>query len=234
MGINEIVRSKGYKNFMAKLYGFGAAIVIIGALFKILHLPGASLMLTLGMGTEAVIFIFSAFEPLHAEYDWSLVYPELAGLDGHGGHGHAPSQALLTPQKSPLSEKLDEMLEAANIDNALLESLSTGLRSLDATTKNLNAVSEVASVNAVYAEQLSKLTENLNALNNTYEQQLKVSLAQIEASAQAQAEMTKVLENISGSISSSEKYKSEIASLSENVTALNKIYSNMLSAMGKA
>ena len=78
MGLYQLVRSKNYKNFMAKLYGIGAAVVILGALFKILHITGADLMLMLGMGTEAVIFTFSAFEPLHVEYNWALVYPELA------------------------------------------------------------------------------------------------------------------------------------------------------------
>jgi gliding motility-associated protein GldL len=80
MNITEIVQSSGWKNFMAKLYGFGAAVVIIGALFKIQHWPGASYMITAGLGTEAIIFFFSAFEPLHEELDWTLVYPELAGM----------------------------------------------------------------------------------------------------------------------------------------------------------
>lgn len=80
MGLNELVSSTGWKNFIAKLYGFGASIVIIGALFKIQHWPFAGVMLTVGLMTEAIIFFFSAFEPLHEEVDWSLVYPELAGL----------------------------------------------------------------------------------------------------------------------------------------------------------
>ena len=56
---------KKWKSFMAKLYGFGAAIVIIGAMFKIMHWPGAGPMLVVGLSTEAVIFFFSAFEPPH-------------------------------------------------------------------------------------------------------------------------------------------------------------------------
>ena len=82
MNITELVESKGWKNFMAKLYGWGASIVIIGALFKIQHLPGSGFMLTIGLGTEALIFFFSAFEPVHEEIDWTLVYPELAGMSG--------------------------------------------------------------------------------------------------------------------------------------------------------
>lgn len=80
ISINEIVESKGYKNFMKYVYGFGASIVLVGALFKIQHYPGASVMLVIGLLTEALIFFFSAFEPLHEELDWTLVYPELAGL----------------------------------------------------------------------------------------------------------------------------------------------------------
>ena len=80
--LDNFVRSKGYKNFMSKLYGWGASAVIIGALFKINHWPGATAMLVVGMGTESLIFFLSAFEPLHIEWDWSLVYPELAGMKG--------------------------------------------------------------------------------------------------------------------------------------------------------
>ena len=94
MSLAELVQSSGWKNFIAKLYGLGASVVIIGALFKIQHWPMAGLMLSIGLITESVIFFFSAFEPLHEEVDWSLVYPELAGipedetaeLSAHGGN----------------------------------------------------------------------------------------------------------------------------------------------------
>ncbi|GAO29876.1 hypothetical protein JCM15548_12107 [Geofilum rubicundum JCM 15548] len=81
---------------MGKVYGIGAAVVILGALWKILHLPGASAMLIAGLGTEAIIFFLSAFEPPHEMPDWSLVYPELVGLEprdrGHGGGGGGGSE----------------------------------------------------------------------------------------------------------------------------------------------
>ena len=80
MNITEIVESAGWKNFMAKLYGMGATIVIVGALFKINHWPGGVYFITAGMTVEAIIFFFSSFEPLHEELDWTLVYPELAGM----------------------------------------------------------------------------------------------------------------------------------------------------------
>ena len=79
--LDNLVRSKGYKNFMAKLYGWGAAVVIFGALFKINHWPGGTVMLIIGMCTETVIFFLSAFEPPHVEFDWTLVYPQWAGME---------------------------------------------------------------------------------------------------------------------------------------------------------
>ncbi|MEG1763221.1 MAG: gliding motility protein GldL, partial [Bacteroidales bacterium] len=102
---------------MSKLYGLGASIVILGALFKIQHFPGAAIMLVGGMSIEAIIFFFSAFEPLHEEYDWSLVYPELAGMEGPKS-GHALQRNAGVPMRAsndPLSQKLDELLSNANI-----------------------------------------------------------------------------------------------------------------------
>ena len=80
MSLSEFVESKAYKNVMKFVYGWGASVVLLGALFKIQHWPGSGIMLTLGMSTEVLIFFLSAFEPLHEEVDWTLVYPELAGM----------------------------------------------------------------------------------------------------------------------------------------------------------
>lgn len=80
INISEIVQGAGWKNFMKYLYGWGATLVITGALFKLQHWKGAGTMLTIGMTVEAFIFFFSAFEPIHEEVDWTLVYPELAGM----------------------------------------------------------------------------------------------------------------------------------------------------------
>lgn len=97
ISIEEIVTSKKWKTFMKYLYGWGASVVILGALFKILHLKGAGTMLFLGMGTESIIFFFSAFEPIHEEVDWTLVYPELTGMSDEeeiSGYRRSRNQGL--------------------------------------------------------------------------------------------------------------------------------------------
>ena len=133
----ELVQSSGWKNFMAKLYGIGAAVVIMGALFKIMHWPLASEMLILGMGTEVIIFFFSAFEPMHEEVDWTLVYPELAGITDDDEF--APIARGESTGSGGGFGRLDEMLESAEITPDLFAKLGKGLKNLNQTTQNLNA-----------------------------------------------------------------------------------------------
>ena len=160
MGLYKIVRSKGYKNFMAKLYGIGAAVVILGALFKILHFRFADEMLIAGMGTEAIIFFFSAFEPLHKEYDWSLVYPEL-GLDIAAG-GPKPNTGTVT-------QKLDKMLEEAKIGPELIDSLASGMRNLSENARRLSYTTDAAAATEGYVSNLSKAKDAVQNLTGVYE-----------------------------------------------------------------
>ncbi|NQU81403.1 MAG: gliding motility protein GldL, partial [Bacteroidetes bacterium] len=121
MNLTEIVQSSGWKNFMAKLYGIGASIVIIGALFKIQHYALAGPMLMIGLLTEAVIFFFSAFEPLHEEVDWTLVYPELAGIEDDEEFDQI-SKSVGRGSSSAL-EKFDALLEQGEITPDLFNKL---------------------------------------------------------------------------------------------------------------
>ena len=144
--IDRLVRTKAYKNFMAKLYGWGAAVVIIGALFKINHWPGGTEMLIAGMGTEVVIFILSAFEPLHKEWDWSLVYPELAGMSENGEENHETKieNKTATASTDPLTQKLDQMLEDANISPELIERLGKGMGNLAESAESMNSMASAS------------------------------------------------------------------------------------------
>jgi gliding motility-associated protein GldL len=159
MSLYQIVRSKGYKNFMSKLYGWGAALVIMGALFKILHLKGADWMLMAGMGTEALIFFFSAFEPLHKEFDWALVYPEL-------GQVEAP------PAGKPIgtvSQQLDNMLAEAKIGPELIDSLASGMRNLSENARKLSYTTDAAAATEGYVANLSKAKDAVQNLTGVYE-----------------------------------------------------------------
>ena len=123
--------SKAWKSFMAKLYGLGAAVVIIGAMFKIQHWPGAGPMLVVGLSTEAIIFFFSAFEKPHEDPDWSLVYPELNASD------EEKEELKTIGNKKSVTQELDKMMEEAKIEPELLGRLGDGLRSLSDNANRL-------------------------------------------------------------------------------------------------
>ncbi len=236
----NFVNKPGYKRFMGILYGWGASIVILGALFKINHYPGANIMLILGMGTEAIIFFFSAFEKPHPEYDWDRVYPVLKSKpDGSPlyGEGEAPMPAGQdgnTAGQNILTKKLEEMLEKANVTPEVFEKLGSGLEKLSQTTQQLNSVTDMGKRNQEYAAALGKTTEHLNTLNQFYTTQIQSSKTQAEANAKLQEDMDKIMKNLSASLQSSERYRQEIDALSSKVAALNQMYGQMLTAMQNA
>jgi gliding motility-associated protein GldL len=209
--LSKITEAKWYKVMMPKLYGWGAALVILGALFKIEHYPGASIMLAVCLWTEAIIFLFYAIEKAPVEQDWSLVYPELA-------HMEDPNSA-----KRP-AQQLDDALAKAKIDNELIESLNEGLRSFGESAKKLNETVAAASGISEYNSQIQEGVKNMNALNSLYELQLQTSNQQMEAT-------TMFLQNLQASVDDSKKFQEQVSSLADNLEQLNTVYGNMLTAM---
>ena len=209
--LDFITEARWYKVMMPKLYGWGAAVVILGALFKIEHLPGAGWMLGIGLGMESLIFFFSAFEKQHEEVDWSLVYPELANMQDPNA------------SKRP-AQQLDDALARAKIDNELVESLNEGLRSFGESARQLNETVTAAAGISEYNTQIQEGVKNMNALNSLYELQLQASNQQMEAT-------TMFLQNLQESVQDSKKFQEQVSSLAENLEKLNKVYGNMLTAM---
>ncbi len=207
------VNGKRFKNFMAKLYGIGAAVVITGAMFKIMHWEGANIMLVVGLTTEAVIFLFSAFEKPAADYDWTLVYPELASGDG-------ADRAL------SVTEQLDNALENGGVDAALIERLGEGMRSLSETAGSLSGAVDAAGATAAYSEQLSTAATHMESLNALYSVQLENTTAQVER-------QNDVMEKLAAASGNATDLASELASLKGNLESLNSVYGGMLTAMGK-
>ncbi|PKP51111.1 MAG: hypothetical protein CVT92_13590 [Bacteroidetes bacterium HGW-Bacteroidetes-1] len=162
MNFNQLVRSKKYKNFMSKLYGIGAAIVIIGALFKINHYNYANEMLIVGLGTEALIFFFSAFEPPHVEPDWSLVYPQLAGM-----YNESEIEQELAGKKTA-TQKLDQMFKEANIEQDTLERLGVGLKKLSENANQMGQMSNAVVATNEYVDTIKSATKSASELSGNY------------------------------------------------------------------
>ena len=219
---NSFLESKGFKSFMSKAYGLGAAVVIVGALFKITHWKGADLMLTIGLLTEAAIFTVSAFEKPHQEPDWTLVYPELSGLDSKEPKKAAKSGLGLTQQ-------LDKMLEDAKIGPDLINSLGNGFRSLNENVAGLKDMSSAGSKE--YAGQIERMTKNLASLNSVYELEITESNNHLKSINEFVGGLNKTVSTLNDSTKQAETFKLEMDKLSKNLTSLNGVYGNMLSAM---
>ncbi len=266
MGISEMTQGKSFKKFMARLYGWGASIVIVGALFKIQHWPMSGFFLVLGLGVEAVIFFFSAFEPPHEDVDWSLVYPELAGMEDEDHHSNKKDR---NKKKDPIAQQLDRLMSEAKIGPELIESLGSGLRSISDSTSKLadmtdasvatedyvknvsNASRSVSAMTNSYTkaaqavDQLSSSTEevrvykdqvvaagkNLAALNAVYELQLQDSNEHLKQTTKFYDGINELMSNLSSSLDDTRKYREEVSALAKNLSQLNTVYGNMLSAM---
>jgi len=205
--------SKKWKTSMNFVYGFGAAIVIVGALFKILHWPGANAMLTVGLLTEAAIFVISAFEPVHMDPDWSLVYPELAG-----------GEPTVRKEKSS-SGNLLEALSSAKLPSEALENFGTGLTALSNNVREMSNLANAALATNEYAESASKAARNMGDIANS-SQMVADSLGSFTSG------LNGVLNNLSATETATGDFKDQLSRLNQNLGNLNSIYGNMLSAMG--
>src|SRR6188508_1840653 len=169
-----------YKTIMPKVYGIGAAVVIIGALFKILHLTGADEMLMIGLSVEAGIFFLSAFEPHAKETDWTKVYPELA--EDFEGQVTAPTvRKAGASNDSPLL-KIDEMLKTAKVDQNLLDNLGKGLTNLATSASQMNSLSNAAVATNEYAKNVQTASSSLAEMNKSYGTAIKAVGAMADAS----------------------------------------------------
>lgn len=200
------------KRVMNFTYGMGAAVVIVGALFKIQHWPYASLLLIVGLLTEAFIFALSAFEPADVELDWSLVYPELAGGDAKKKDAKKPEDA-----QGILSQKLDAMLKEAKIDGELMSSLGNSIKNFEGAAKAISPTVDSMNGQKKYAEEMAIAAGQMESLNGLY----KIQLESASKNAQINDEIAQ--NNL--------KLKDQMQSLTSNLSSLNNVYGGMLSAM---
>ncbi len=207
------------KKQMNFAYGMGAAVVIIGALFKITHLEfgfiTGNLMLTIGLVVEAGIFALSAFEPVEDEYKWENVYPEL--IDAKSATFKVKKIEVASDSQGLLSQKLDAMLKEAKIDGELMSSLGNSIKNFESAAKGIAPTVDSIASTKKYSEELTLAATQMESLNSLYKVQLE------SASKNAKINEEVVENNI--------KLKEQMQSLTTNLSSLNTVYGGMLSAM---
>jgi gliding motility-associated protein GldL len=258
---------KGIEKFeisiMPKVYGLGAAVVIVGALFKIMHWPGADIALIGGLGTEALIFAFSAFMAPPQDPDWSFVHPELGADESEYDDGGE------TPTGSNLTKSLDKMMHDANINQDVITRLGSGLNNLSTTVhslgdltnsavasneytenvknasksllemnksyaKTVDAMSEMANASQdakEYHSQVQNITKNLGALNAVYEMELQDANNHLKAMNKFYANLSSAMDSMAEASKDTQTLRDEVSKLSKNLSSLNNVYGNMLTAM---
>ena len=230
--------SKSWKAFMGKLYGLGGAVVIIGALFKIQHYPGASIMLIVGLTTEAVIFTFSAFEPLHEDPNWALVYPELEEHaeeeeehEGIEGEEIAVEEISAGDSDLPITEQLDNMLEEAKIGPELIESLGAGLRILSDNASKMSDISDASVATNEYVSSVRSAATNVSELSNNYSKASE-SLASISMSEEDGAKYATGLKDVSSKLTElSSVYDEQLQGSREQMESTKQFYAGISELM---
>lgn len=216
-----MAQSKSQKKLFNMAYGLGASVVILGALFKILHWEfgpvDGGVLLAFGLITEAAIFAISAFEPVDDDLDWSLVYPELAGGESAGRKNEV---AEAKEADGLLSKKLDDMLKEAKVDAQLMASLGESIKNFEGAAKSISPTAEAMTSTKKYSEELSLAAAQMESLNSLYKVQLE--------SANRQATIQEEVAENAGAL------KEQMQSLANNLSSLNGVYGGMLSAMNKS
>ncbi|MEP1095030.1 MAG: gliding motility protein GldL [Cyclobacteriaceae bacterium] len=217
-----------YSTIMPKVYGIGAAVVIVGALFKILHMEGAALMLTVGLLTEAVIFFLSAFEPKHADTDWSKVYPELA--DDYDGPTAKP-RAAVPAAASGAAGQMDKMLAEAKVGPELIKSLGDGMRNMADSARKMSNLSDAAVATNEYAGNVKSASKSLSEMNKSYASAMEAMSGMADATKDTKEYHSQVL-NVTKSLGAlNAVYEMELKDAQSHTKALNKFYSNVTGAL---
>ncbi|MEM7107839.1 MAG: gliding motility protein GldL [Bacteroidota bacterium] len=217
-----------FRTIMPKVYGIGASIVIMGALFKIVHWPGANQMLMIGLITEAIIFFLSAFEPPHSEPDWSKVYPQLA--EDYEGPVSAPRISNKAGGPSA-SQELDKMMEKAKIGPELIESLGKGMRNMAESAGKMSNLADAAVATNDYANNVKTASKSLSEMNKSYASTAQAMTQMADAtkdSKEYHAQVQNVTKNLSAL---NAVYEMELKDADSHVKAMNKFYTNMAGAL---
>jgi gliding motility-associated protein GldL len=229
----SFLESRPFKLFMKYLYGLGAAVVILGALFKIMHWPYASEMLIAGMGTEVVVFFVSAFEPLHEELDWSKVYPQLNESNDIGFQDTFIQEPGLSGEDA--AKLAAKGLKDIELTPDLFESLSGSLEGLKDNVSKLSRIEDATVATNEYSTSVRSATQKMNQLNDGYTTTVDAmtSLSNSVGGAAEQAgayhvEVQRVTKNLS---SLNAVYEMELSDAQQHIATINKFYESLGGAM---
>ena len=233
-----LTQTKGYKTFMGYVYGIGASVVMVGAYFKLTHIPGADFMLGLGLGVEALIFFLSAFEPQHLEYQWDNVFVELE--EDWDGEARTQFSTSGSTNESGInsSEMNHAMMQAMAATHDYTNAIEQATRNVNnfandyvKASEQLGASMSKLDFSALDTNALKKVATSMQSLNSIYELQLQSMEQTSKASSNLAATMNSYMDNLNASANNANELNKQLNQLSSRLSALNNVYGGMLSAM---
>lgn len=196
------------------LINWGATVVIIGLMFKILHFKGGEWMIGIGLAVEAFLFFIMGFMASEKDVDWTRVYPELdEEFNGELPTRSTPVQQVIQPVASGNTAALDQLLKNAKIDENLIGNLGDGLRTFSDKVASISKVADTATATHEFADKLNAASTGATQLSTAFER----AAADLKTFNEASADM--------------QQFKEQVNTFNKNLTSLNAIYGNMLSAM---
>lgn len=224
----ESLKDKFYTKVAPIITGLGAAVVILGALFKIQHYPGAGIMLIVGLGTEAVLFAMFAFAPAVHEPQWERVYPELNDEYWEKVSKNAPKSP---GQSAGLTQSIDSMLSNAKVDQGMIDRLGKGFTSLSESVNKIGEISNASVATKEYAEKVKAASTSLTEMNKSYAQTVQAMSEMSNAAQDAKSFHTQVQTITKNLGALNAVYEMELQDANNHLKAMNKFYSNLTSAM---
>lgn len=197
------------------LINWGASVVIIGLMFKILHFKGGEWMIGIGLAVEAILFFIMGFMSSEKDVDWTRVYPELD--EEYKGELAARSNvvpALVPPVSTGNTAALDKLLQDAKIDENLIGNLGDGLRVFGDKVAAISQVADTSTATHQFAEKLNAASIGASHLSQAFER----AASDLQTFNEASVDM--------------QQFKEQVSTFNKNLSSLNAIYGNMLSAMG--
>lgn len=246
--ISRFLTSDNGQRFFNFAYSIGAAIVIWGALFKILHLPGGNTLLSIGMGTEVLMFLLSAFDRPSREYKWERIYPGLEHSDDDDEHGEdaggdaeaagtampqggvvyvgggtavTPAGTAVTPAAARAAAGIPGDIALSDSDT---RSLSESIAKMAAASDQLARMAELTTATQQYLDRMAAIADEMTHLRDTTAALNRVS----DVLLQSYEVITRNSENITGA---SQGYVEQMSDLSRNLTGLNTIYEIQLKSV---
>lgn len=216
-----------WDRFIPTFYALGAAVVILGAMGKIMHYEWADIALPVGLGTEAFIFVLYAFQSFFRpakEYAWEKVYPELAG-------GEVAPRAMVSSQGAGLTAKMDDMLANAKISPDIFDNLKSGIQSLTGQVSKMADISDATVATTEYAKSVKSASQKVNEMNNAYGVAVSSMNSMADATKDASAyrdQFQKITQNM-GALNA--VYELELQDTNKHLKAMNAFYGNLSSAM---